>query len=202
MSPLLTPLTIPSGLPVLPRRRLWNCDEFHRMWDQGWFAGQAVILVEGEILQMPAPNPPHDMSTSLADYALKAVFASGFTVRVQMGLVLGLATDPIPDVAVVAGSPRDYVRHPATAALIVEVSESSLAFDRQEKASLYAAAGIQDYWIINLVDRLIEVHRRPVPNAAQPYGFGYASVTIHRPPDGVTPLAAPNAVILVVDLSP
>src|SRR5207245_2400839 len=128
-----------------PRRRPWTCDEFHQMWNLGWFEGQAVILVEGEILQMPAPNPPHDMSTSLADYVLKVVFAAGFTVRVQMGLVLGQTSDPIPDLAVVVGSPRDYLKHPTTAVLVVEVSDSTLAYDRHEKASLYAAGGIQDY---------------------------------------------------------
>ncbi len=172
------------------------------MWNFGWFEGQSVILVEGEILQRPAPNPPHDMSTSLADYALKAVFAAGFTVRVQMGLVLGQTSDPIPDIAVVAGSPRAYVKHPTTALLVVEVSESTLAYDRLEKASLFAAGGIADYWIINLVDRQVEVRRRPVPDAAQPFGFSYADLTIHRAPDGITPLAAPNAVIAVADLLP
>jgi Uma2 family endonuclease len=168
----------------------------------GWFEGQAVILVDGVILHMPPPNPPHDMATTLADYVLKATFTVGFTVRVQMGLVLGQTTDPVPDVAVVTGSPRDYVKHPTTAVLVVEVSDSTLAYDRHDKASLYAAAGILDYWVINLVDHQVEVHRQPQKDVSQPFGFGYADVRLYRPPDMIQPLAASAANISVADLLP
>src|SRR5712671_3980348 len=110
----------PAGTQVWPQLRTWTSDEFHQLGDMGWFEGENVILIDGEILQMPAPNPPHDMVLTLTAYVLKAIFAVGFTVRVQMGLALRQATDPIPDIAVVSGSPRDYVQYPNTALLIVE----------------------------------------------------------------------------------
>jgi Uma2 family endonuclease len=106
-------------------------------------------------------------------------------------------------VAVVAGHPRDYRHeHPARPVLVVEVAESSLTFDRGRKGSLYARAGIADYWIVNLVDRVLEIYREPVPDAAAFYGWSYRSVTRHPPPVVVTPLAFPSIEIAVVDLLP
>ncbi len=151
---------------------------------------------------MPAPSPAHSTSIGLADYVLKQVFAIGFWVRVQLGIDLALDTDPIPDIAVVTGSPRDYVQHPRTAVLIVEVSETSLAYDTGDKASLYAAAQIADYWVIDVVNRQLRVFRDPKPDPSQPYGFGFAQVTDHPPTAKVSPLAAPQASITVADLLP
>jgi Uma2 family endonuclease len=111
---------------------------------------------------------------------------------------------PDPDVAVVPGSPRTAPRHgiPTTALLVVEVSESTLSVDRNLMGSLYAAGGIADYWIVNLVQRQLEIYRNPVADAAQPFGFRYADRTIHDPADAVAPLAAPNASVAVADLLP
>ena len=90
----------------------------------------------------------------------------------------------------------------AERSLIVEVSDSSLKYDQHDKASLFAAAGIADYWNINLIDRRLEIRRRPVADATQPFGFAYADVTLHGPNDVVSPLAAPTAQIRVADLLP
>jgi hypothetical protein len=84
---------------------------------------------------------------------------------------------PEPDLAVVPGRPGDDdCAHPSRPALIVEVAESSLAFDRARKASLYARAGLADYWIVNLVDRVLEVHRNPAPDPEAPYRWSYRSI--------------------------
>jgi Uma2 family endonuclease len=131
------------------------------------------------------------------------VFAEGWIVDSQLPVALDDYSEPEPDAAVVRGDPRDYREgHPTRPALIVEVAESRLAFDRREKASLYARAGITDYWVLNLVDRVVEVHREPVVEDPAPYGFGYRSITRLAPPSTVTPLAAPSAAIPVVDLLP
>src|SRR5437764_6346699 len=111
----------------MPNRWRWTCEEFHQLWDDGYFEGQNVILVDGELLHMPAPKAPHTTAVGLADYLLKQIFAAGYWVRVQMALELGQATDPIPDLAVVSGSPRDYSSHPTSALLVIEVADSSLA---------------------------------------------------------------------------
>ena len=87
--------------------------------------------------------------------------------------------------------------------LVVEVAESSLAFDRQDKASLYARGGVADYWIVNLVDRILEVHRAPVEDAAAPFRRRYRAITRLGPGASVSPLGLPPTVRLAVaDLLP
>ena len=112
-------------------------------------------------------------------------------------------SEPEPDIAVVAGGPRDYLdAHPARPALVVEVAYTSVAFDREHKSSLYARAGVADYWIVNLVERVLEVRRRPVPSTTAPYGWTYEALEMFGPDDAVAPLAAPSSPVAVADLLP
>jgi len=171
----------------------WRCtrEQFYEMGDLSLFEGERTILVEGEIFVMPPVNPPHQGITTIAGDILRAAFGAGFVVREQGPYNIGAATDPLPDIAVVAGNPRDFLlAHPARAVLIVEVSDSTLAYDRREKMSLYASAGIAEYWIININGAQIEVHRQPVPDEAQPHGFGYRDRTIHQGGEIIQPLAS------------
>ena len=86
---------------------------------------------------------------------------------------------------------------------MVEVSESSLAFDRDHKGSLYARALVADYWILNLVERdVVEVYRDPSPDAAAPFGWRYGSAEVFRRDSAVFPLARPDVPIRVADLLP
>ena len=185
-----------------PMTRRWTREEYNRIGDIGLFEGQRVELIEGEIIQMSPKRSPHSVATGLAFNAISAAFGPGFWIRNQEPLNLGLHSEPEPDLAVVKGTERDYHDHPTTALLVVEVSESTLAFDRSRKASLYARAGIPEYWIVNLVERRLEVHRNPVPDAAQQLGFSYARVTSLAPADQVAPLQAPAAKFVVADLLP
>lgn len=103
---------------------------------------------------------------------------------------------PEPDLAVVAGRPEDYDdRHPDRAVLIVEVAATSLPQDRLTKQALHAAAGIGEYWIVNLLDSVVEVFRRPS-------GRGYATHRILRAGEQVSPLAGPGPVVEVAALLP
>jgi Uma2 family endonuclease len=188
--------------PTLPQSWRWTVTEFHDLRGEPKYENRSLILVEGQILEMPKPNPAHDTSVGLTDYALKQVFASGYWVRVQMALVLGLSTDPVPDVAVVPGLPRDYTDHPRSALIVVEVAESSLSYDTREKANLYAASGVLDYWVVDLVNRQLIVFRDPARDAVQLYGAAYRSRTVLDPAKTASPLAAPQATILVGDLLP
>lgn len=86
--------------------------------------------------------------------------------------------------------------------LALEVAESSLDFDRQHKGSLYARAGVQDYWIVNLIARVLEVYRDPVPDPSAAYGWRYHSVTTLAPRAVAAPLALPSTRIAVADLLP
>src|SRR5207247_1787139 len=108
---------------------------------------------------------------------------------------------PDPDIAVVPGSHLSPApTNPTTALLVVEVSETTLAYDRNVKSSLYAAAGISDYWIVNLVGRQVEVYRDPVPDTTKPFGYRYQTRTILDSGDVVSPLAQPGATVAVADL--
>jgi Uma2 family endonuclease len=119
-----------------------------------------------------------------------------------MGMVLNINTDPIPDIAVVVRPPGKVPPKPRTALLVVEVSDTSLAYDTGDKASLYAAAGIADYWVIDVNGRQLHVFRNPVADPGREYGHWYASVTVLGPTDTVAPLAAPANLITVGDLLP
>lgn len=189
---------------VGPKRRRWTRKEFYRLLDLGFFLEQRVELIGGEVLVMPAQKNLHAISIALTEDALRTAFGAGHWVRVQMSLDLRPHSVPDPDLAVVPGTPRTYdpAHNPTSALLIVEVSDTTLRYDRGHKASLYARAGIADYWIVNLVDRQLEVHRNPVPDRRQPFRFGYADVTALALTDFATPLAAPQARIAVADLLP
>jgi Uma2 family endonuclease len=199
----LSPLAAYAQRPTTARPVKWTCARFHQLGDMGWFEGKTAMLIDGEILEMAGPNPPHTTATEVTLDALRAAFGRGFYVRGQQPLELGLFTDPVPDAVVVPGSARDYAgAHPTTALLVVEVSESSLADDLGFKADLDAAGGIRDYWVVDLVNRRLVVHRDPRPNPARPGVTAYATVTAHAPGQSVAPLAAPRAAVVVADLLP
>jgi Uma2 family endonuclease len=178
----LTPL-------VEPTQRRWTRDEYYRMGELGWFIGQRAELIDGEIMVLSPQGPSHATSTDRVRRILERTLGEGVWVRMQLPVDFGSHSEPEPDVSVVAGSLEDYTSaHPTTALLIVEVSDSTLSYDRHRKARLYARAGIADYWIINLVGGQLEVRRYFVPNASKRYGFDYAEVTILHEADTVVPL--------------
>ena len=167
----------------------------------GLFEGRNIELVSGEVLEMSPQDPSHAGVLMDAEDAIREAFAgSNYRVRTQMPLSLGADSEPEPDIAVVEGGHRFRERHPITADLVVEVASTSLAFDRSHKASLYAAAGIADYWVVNTWDGQVEIHRDPVPDPDQPHGARYTSVTIVQPGGTVVPLVSPQAEIAVADL--
>jgi Uma2 family endonuclease len=187
----------------VPQPKRWTVAEFHRICCEPVYENRRMILIEGEIFEMPKPNPPHDVAIGLAEQALRTAFGAGFWVRGQMALVLGLSTDPMPDLAVVTGSPRDYASvHPVTASLVVEISESTLAFDTGVKSNIYAAGGIQDYWVVDLVHRSLIVFRDPANDPTQPHGAFYRTHQSLDASASIRSLAAPNSTIAVSSLLP
>ncbi|MCS6859570.1 MAG: Uma2 family endonuclease [Abditibacteriales bacterium] len=185
-----------------PQPFRWTREAYYRLARLGLFDGRRVELIEGEILEMSPQLPPHTSAVFLAEETLRTVFREGYVVRTQAPLSLGMDSDPEPDVAVVAGCLRDYTQnHPTSAVLVLEVAEASLALDRGRKARLYAEAGIEDYWIVNLRERQVEVHRRPQKKPRQRRA-AYTEVTVYGEKDTVTPLAAPHAKVKVADLLP
>lgn len=186
----------------VPQPHRFSKAEYHQMHDLGFFMDQYVELLDGEITDMPVPGNPHCVSTELMADILRDIFGKAYWIRVQMPLDLSESSEPMPDLSVVSGSPRSHTMTPKSAEIAVEVSETTLAMDRGRKTSLYAAGGITDYWIINLVDNQLEIHRNPVVDPNEPFGYRYANVTIHRSNDVVSPLARPQAAIQVSQLLP
>jgi Uma2 family endonuclease len=148
-------------------------------------------------------DSPHAVGISRVQRVLERVFGPGWYVRVRMPLALDDESEPEPDVSVVPGELEEYVdAHPSSATLVVEIALSRLRFDRQHKGSLYARAGIPDYWIVNIPDRRLEVYRDPVSDRAATFGWRYGFSSALGPEQPVRPLALPAASIAVAELLP
>jgi len=186
------------------RARRFSRAEYERIIDLGVFQpGEAIELIGGELMVAEPQSAAHYTAIQKTAKALEAAFGPGWTIREQGPIGLDEDSEPEPDVAVVPGSPEDYGRaHPSRPVLTVEVAESSLGVDRRHKGSLYARAGLDDYWVLNLADRVLEVYREPAPDAAAPFGWRYARRDVFDASARVTPLAAPGWSILVAYLFP
>jgi Uma2 family endonuclease len=186
------------------RTRRFSRAEYERMIELGLFQpGEAVELIGGELMVAEPQGAAHYTAIQKTARALAAAFGPGWDVRTQGPIGLDDDSEPEPDVAVVPGSVDDYgSAHPSRPVLTVEVAESSLAVDRLHKGSLYARAGLRDYWVLNLIDRALEVYRDPAPDSAAPFGWRYARSEVLDASAHVVPLAAPGASIAVAPLLP
>lgn len=203
MSITLTYKPLSSGDGGSPRR--WTRAEVYRLYNMGFFSpDEKFELIAGEIVQKMTQNRPHALCVIRCTAVVEAILPEGFHVQQQMPIVLAEDGEPEPDIAVIYGSSEDYTDHPTQddVALLIEVSASTLNYDRGRKAAYYAEAGIADYWIVNLVDGCLEVRRNPVPAPDTTFGFAYSVREIFREGESVSPLAMPQASIAVSDLFP
>ncbi len=189
-----------------PRRRQWTRAEYYRAAETGIFRpDERLELIKGEIYQKVSPqNRPHIAAIIKGQRALQAAFGEGFHIQPQGPMQIDDESEPEPDLLVVPGDPEDYEDHPtyAEAALVVEVAESTLRFDRGKKAALYAEAGVMDYWVVSTTERRLYVMRDPAAMPESPWGFGYRSVTAYLETESAAPLRAPGASVSVADLLP
>jgi len=144
--------------------RRFSVEEYHRLIEAGILTeDDPVELLEGWIVQKMARNPPHDSTVDQTRELLEGILPAEWLVRVQSAITTP-DSEPEPDVAAVLGPARRYADHhpgPAEIALLVEVSDSTLQRDREEKGAIYARAGIPYYWIVNLPERQVEVYSMP-----------------------------------------
>jgi Uma2 family endonuclease len=185
-----------TDVPVPAR---WTSEQYLSLVREGVLAPEdRVELLEGVIVTVAPSNVRHQAGVVRVSRALFRAVGELGVVRIQLPLAAGAMSLPEPDAAVVAGDVRDYDDTcPTTALLVVEVADSSLKQDRITKRAIYAAAGIPEYWIVNLQDDCVEVRRSP-----EPAGRRYASITIARRGDRIEPIALPAASIAVDDLLP
>jgi Uma2 family endonuclease len=196
-------LPLPTHTPIAtPRVVAWTVETFHKANSYNvWGEGRRMLLIRGQLMEQGVMNPLHATAIDLVGDILRGVFTIGCRVRCQTPLVLGLDTDPIPDYAVIAGGARDFANtHPTTASLIVEISDSTMFFDLTTKAELYATANIAEYWVLDLENRGLIVHRDPVPVPEN--GNAYQTQMRFGPTDKVSPLALPSAIIAVSEMLP
>jgi len=184
----------------------WTTDAYDRMVAHGLFSpGEHVELIDGEVVNMTPQGSAHITALLLVHQRLQQVFGAGFHVRPQAPLVADPLSEPEPDVSVVRGTVRDYAGcHPCAheAVLVVEVSDSSLEYDRGTKGSLYARAGIPEFWIVDLINLQLEVYRKPQPDPAARFGWGYAERFSVSSGQSASPLGMPSAAVAVRDLLP
>jgi len=176
---------------------------YDRLIDAGIFGPEdRVELLDGLLVAREPQGRRHAAVVVLVRAALEKAFGRAYHVREEKPIALDERSEPEPDVVVVPGTPRDYLdAHPSRPVLLVEVADTSLAIDRVRKGSLYARAGIADYWVVNLSQELLEVYRKPV-RSSPGSAWQYDSVRLLSRAATVTPLAAPRARIRVASLLP
>ena len=186
------------------RTRRWTRKEYQKLGALGILPeDERVELLDGQLVVAEPKGAPHVTMVRLTARALTRAFGDGWLVYTQDPIALDDVSEPEPDVVVVPGSELDYFDdHPARPALLVEVAETSLYYDRGRKASAYARAGLPDYWIVNLVDWRIEVYRRPTTDNSAELGWRYLNVDLSTPGAIIVPLARPDVTIAVSDILP
>lgn len=145
-----------SDLPVRPLRRA----EYDKLVELGAFQGERIELLDGRLVRMSPIGPPHSSTIDKLNSKCVERLRGRALVRVQNPLAALELSELEPDLAIVPLGNYE-TEHPAAADLVIEVADSSLAYDRGPKLRVYAEAGVPEYWIVNLVDRCIEVHRKP-----------------------------------------
>lgn len=183
-----------------PNRKRWTRSECDVMRETGILTGR-YELIDGEVISKMGQKPPHSLTVVRLYAWLTAVFGALF-VRTQLPIDADGAdpdhNEPEPDVAVTAESNNVYAdRHPGPADLLlaVEVSDTTLRYDLIVKGSLYARAGIREYWVVDLTGRQVFVHRGPT-------GDGYTELTAYHDGESVAPMSRQDDSVRVGDLLP
>jgi len=201
--------TATATLPVItietPELYRMTVDQYERMADLGVLDDPRVELIDGLLVRKMTKKPPHVWASDAARASLDAVLPSGWYLREEKPVRIPDFDEPEPDLAVVRGTRDDYrIRHPGpeNVGLIVEIAATlrvpGLARDRGEKLAAYGRGGVPEYWIINLVDRVVERYSQPRA------GGGYGSRQVVHPGESVPVLLDGREVghIAVAELMP
>jgi Uma2 family endonuclease len=173
-----------------PQRYLINVEQYHKMGAAGVFReGARVELIEGELLAMPPMGVPHYWAVAaLSRTLIESPLGRHTFLLPRLPITLSDITEPQPDIMLARLPAEKYRKAKATAediVLLIEVSDSTLSFDRQRKMPIYARHGIAEYWILNVRDRQLEVHHTPVNGT-------YSTVSLLQPGTPVSLQAFPE----------
>ncbi len=167
---------------MLAEARLWTVNDYHRMVEAGILQlDERLELIEGQIIKMSPKGTAHEAAITRLERILRRQLGDRVIIRLQSPIQLNNRSEPEPDVAVVQSDPQDYEDHhptPAEAYLLIEVADSSLKFDCETKAQLYARSGIADYWVLDVSDRQLHVFRNPSQDGYQTHNVFRGSQTI------------------------
>ncbi|MBC1240957.1 MULTISPECIES: Uma2 family endonuclease [Nostoc] len=149
--------------------------EYHRLTELGFFCeDDRVELIRGEIVQMAAKSTSHSVCSTRLYRELFKLVAEKAILRGQEPIIIADDSEPEPDLVIVKNRPDEYLEaHPSPSDILVviEISNSTLQYDRDVKLSLYAKAGISDYWIFNLVDNYLESYSEPYQDLQGKFGY-------------------------------
>jgi Uma2 family endonuclease len=193
----------PPNPLATPKTRRWTRLEYDRLVALGVFEGERLELLDGLLAVREPQGSRHSAGIRRVVAALHRALGEAWQIDSQLPIALDDASEPEPDIAVV---PRDTAAyrdaHPSRPVLIVEVAETSYRIDHGYKASLYARAGVPEYWLVDVVRETVEVHRNPEASSEAMHGWRYATIETLRPPATITPMISPQAEIVVADLLP
>lgn len=142
----------------------WTIDEYHRMVDAGILSSRKVELLRGQIVEMPPEEEPHAYCSHEAGEYLANLFGDGVTIRQAKPITLPNDSEPEPDIAIVQRLGREYREHhpyPENIFWLIEYANTSLEKDLETKSKIYAKAGIQEYWVVNLKKLHLVIFREP-----------------------------------------
>jgi Uma2 family endonuclease len=165
---------------ITVKTKLFSIDEYHRLIDLGVFtASDRIELIKGQLVEMSPKGTAHSVSCSVLYRELSILLNDIAALRCQDPITL-TDSEPEPDIIIARGREADYLYrhpHPTDIVVAIEISDSTLGYDRTTKLSLYAEHNISNYWIVNLVDRQLESYSQPYekPNG----GYGYLNQQIY-----------------------
>jgi Uma2 family endonuclease len=185
-----------------PRSKYWTKLEYEQVVETGAFEGKHLYLFRGALIEMSPQSADHAWAVRKANAVMTQLFPPpDFYVNIQLPFIVPDDSLPEPDVAVCRARELSSGQHADKAVLVIEVAASSLAIDR-EKAMEYAAAGIGEYWIVDLNDRCVEIYRNPVPDRTSPLGFRYPPPIVARSGESITLHCDAALTVRVADLLP
>jgi Uma2 family endonuclease len=189
---------IPTAENPLADRKRWTADDCRKLEAMELLIPGTYELIDGEIVEKVGQNLPHSIANGRTFLALSLVFGKDYTV-LPVSIAVNDEDRPEPDVFVTKLPYKDYLGRDSLGSddmrLVVEVSDTTLWRDRNTKMRMYGAAGIPEYWVLDVTNRKLYIHRTPTAT-------GYTDITEYTETQSVSPLAAPDATLSIADLLP